>query len=167
MESQPKKGTRFIFTLPSYSPRNVLQGRVGDKVHEAAVKGTKLSLFWVTVGSADSSGMEELENLLKRRVCRREDQLFRMLDGLILLVAGCDRDAAAKVQARCERLLRAARDWKGQSAGVPIRCAAATFPDEAKTAEELLAKAEERCKQFRGQGGKVVPIRPSSQRMTG
>lgn len=154
VESQPKKGTRFIFTLPSYSPGNVLQGMVGDKVHEAAVKGTKLSLFWVTVGSADSSDREELENLLKRRVCRREDQLFRMPDGLVLLVAGCDRDAAAKVQVRCDRLLRAALDRKGQSAGIPIRCAAATFPDEAKTAEELLAKMEERCKQLGGQGGK-------------
>jgi len=167
VESEPKKGTRFIFTLPAYSPANVLRGLVEDRVHEAAVKGTKLSLLWVTVGSADSSGMEELEHLLKRKVCRREDQMIRMPDGLALLVADCDRDAAAKVQARCERLLHAALARKGQAAEVLLRCAASTFPDEARTAEELLAKAEERRKWLGGQGGKVIPFGPSSQRMAG
>jgi len=167
VESQPKKGTRFIFTLPSYSPRNVLQGMVGDKVQEAVVKGTKLSLLWVTVGSADSFDMEDLGHLLKRKVCRREDQMIRMPDGLALLVADCDRDAAAKVQARCERLLHAALARKGQAAEVLLRCAASTFPDEARTAEELLAKAEERRKWLGGQGGKVIPFGPSSQRMAG
>ena len=93
--------------------------------------------------------------------------MIQMPQGLVLLIADCDRDAAAKMQSRCERLLHAALDRKGLATGAQLRCVTATFPDEARTAGELLAKTEERCRRLADRGGKVIPIRPSSQRMAG
>ncbi len=142
VESQPKKGTRFIFTLPSYSPQNALQGLIGDKVHEATVKGTKLSLLWMTAAPAGLSEMEDLERLIKRKACRREDRVIRMPRGLALLVPDCDREAALKVQSRCERLLRAALERKGPPEGIQIHCEVVVFPDGARTAEELFSRVE-------------------------
>ena len=142
VESQPGKGTRFLFTLPSYSPRNVLQGLIGDKVREAAVKGTKLSLLWLTASPAEPSDLTELEHLIERKACRREDQVIRMPQGLALLAADCDREAALKVQSRCERLLRAALVRKGLSERIQIRCDIVVFPDEVRTTEELFSKVE-------------------------
>jgi signal transduction histidine kinase len=142
VESQPKKGTRFLFTLPSYLPQNVLQGLIGDKVHEATVKGTKLSLLWMTAAPAGPSEMEELERLIKRKACRREDRVIRMPKGLALLAVDCDREAALKIQSRCERLLRAALERKGPPEGIQVHCEVVVFPDGVRTAEELFSKIE-------------------------
>lgn len=156
VESELKKGTRFIFTLPSYSPINVLRGLVGDRVHEAAVKGVRFSVLRAAVTLKDPSDFDEMERLLKERACRREDQVIRIPGGLAVIAPDCDQEGARRIQDRCERLLRAAQ----------ARCVSVTFPDEARTAEELLAKLEERQRQADG-AGKVVPLRPSADRLAG
>jgi len=164
VESKLKKGTRFIFTLPVYSPANVLRGLVEDRVHEAVIKGAKLSLLWLVVGLDD---MEEMERLLKKRACRREDQVLRAQKGLALLLLDCDKEGALKMQDRCERLIRAALERKGPAEkAVPVRCVSVTFPDEVRTVEELFIKLEGRQRQADG-SAKVVPIHPSADRVAG
>ncbi|MDO8730750.1 MAG: GAF domain-containing sensor histidine kinase [Candidatus Omnitrophota bacterium] len=145
VESELKKGTRFVFTLPCYSPVNVLRGLVEDRVHEAAIKGSRLSVLRMKFPPEKTSGLDDLEAVFRRRACRPGDQVVQLPGELTLVLADCDQEAVFRVRERCERLLRAALSKKGLVGEGHVHCGEATFPEEAQTAEELLVRAEERC----------------------
>ena len=165
VESQRNQGTRFIFTLPAHLTENVLRELVRDKLHEAAAKGTQFSVLRLSFAASGGSP-DELESLLRKRACRPEDELLVMPGEMALLLSECDRESAGRVRSRCERLLRAALARGGGTAS-SIACGQVTFPDEARTAEELLSKVEFRRRQQEGTVAKVIPLGSNSKEMAG
>ncbi|MBI4227431.1 MAG: response regulator [Candidatus Omnitrophica bacterium] len=137
VESRLGQGTTFFFTLPAYSVEMVLAVHLKDAVQKAAMDHARLSVLLIRVpagGPAPAAVMDAIQGALRDRAGRAGVLALPAPEGAVVLLAETDRAGAAKVAAQIEQaVVECAVSWRG-----------ATYPDEARTAEELLAIARAR-----------------------
>lgn len=140
LESQVGKGTAFRFTLPAYSVDTVLVVHLKDLVQKAALDNTKLTLLLGRVGGgvpAQPPLLEVVNGALRSRAGRTGDVVLAAPEGFAVILVDCDREGAAKVTARVEQAV--VEYGTSHPPAPPVSVRRATCPDEAKTAEDVLA----------------------------
>ena len=152
VESELGVGTKFIFTLPKFTPESALKDFVDNGIKEAQRANTRMSLFAMTMESVKEgaksfpesvrlSCLEGLENILRGEVHRQGDAVFRDLKGCFVTLTNCSKDHVDNV---CGRFKKALDEYSaGEQLGkdIVLKVGAATYPNDAKNSVELLKKA--------------------------
>ncbi len=141
LESQVDKGTTFRFTLPAYSVETVLEVHLKDAAQKAATDNTRMTLLLLRVGDgapAEPAVLEAVNGALRSRAGRTGDVVVPAPEGLAVILTECDREGAAKVTARVEQAM--VEYGTSHPPARPCVIRGATCPDDARTADELLAK---------------------------
>ena len=144
LESRVGQGTAFLFTLPAYSIETVLAVHLKDAVRKAVEDNTKLTLLLVRAGEgagapAQPPVLEAINGALRSRAGREGDVVVPAPEGAAVILLECGLDGASKVAARVEQAV--VEYAAGHPPAVPISIRRATCPEDAKTADDLLAKA--------------------------
>ncbi len=152
VESEPNKGSKFIFTLPKYSPAALLHEHVMNSIKEAATSALAMTLFNISLADPSKlkeefsqerldSILKEIEGLLRKSLRGRGDIVLRDSSGLVYFLVNCDKEDALKVESRLRQKLSDYLVGQGLAEKVKLHFGRATYPDDATSAEELMKKA--------------------------
>lgn len=150
-ESEPARGSKFIFTIPSCSSETFFKDYIKDKIGEALRSGKGLSLFVVSTANLDrlkaeigedkiSSLILELEALVKNNL-RPDDTLFRNKDEILLILPDCGKEESRRIRERLEQALEYYFVCQKINGNLKISLGYATYPDDATDEEGLMGKA--------------------------
>jgi signal transduction histidine kinase/HAMP domain-containing protein len=152
VESEPNKGSKFIFTLPRYSPATLFQEHVMNSIKEAATIGSAATLFDVSLIDLNPLNekflqerlepiLKDMEGLLRKSLRGKGDVVIRDADGLLHFLVNCDKENALKVESRLRPKLSDYLVSKGLAEKMKLHFGRATYPDDGSNAEELMKKA--------------------------
>jgi GGDEF domain-containing protein len=152
LESELNKGSKFIFTLPKYTPATLLQEHVMNSIKEAATSVSAMTLFNISLADPSKlkeefsqerldSILKEIEGLLRKSLRGRGDIVLRDSAGLVYFLVNCDKENALKVESRLRHKLSDYLVGQGLAERVKLHFGRATYPDDAISAEELMKKA--------------------------
>jgi len=160
VESRPGRGSSFIFTLPKYTSEQVFKEHVSTAVEEALFWDSKMSLVVVAVEDLNGGRKELLgkkidlilngiEAALRGSLRRKGDGAFRNSGDVMVILADCDRQQVINVKKRLELVLKDHLIRERLDKRIAMNFSCATFPDDGRTVEELIKKAE---KALQGRG---------------
>ncbi len=152
VESALNEGSKFIFTLPKYTPTTLLQEHVMNSMKEAATSASAMTLFNISLADPSKlkeefvqerldSILKEIEGLLRKSLRGRGDIVLRNSDGLLYFLVNCDKENALKVESRLRQKLSDYLAGQGLAEKLKLHFGRATYPDDATSAEELMKKA--------------------------
>jgi signal transduction histidine kinase/HAMP domain-containing protein/GGDEF domain-containing protein len=152
LESEFNKGSKFIFTLPKYTPGGLLQEHVMNSMKEAATSASAMTLFNISLADPSKlkeefsqeridSILKEIEGLLRKSLRGRGDIVLRDSGGLVYFLVNCDKEDALKVESRLRQKLSDYLVGQGLAEKVKLHFGRATYPDDGTHAEELMKKA--------------------------
>jgi signal transduction histidine kinase/GGDEF domain-containing protein/HAMP domain-containing protein len=152
LESELNKGSKFIFTLPKYTPATLLQEHVMNSMKEAATSASAMTLFNISLADPSKlkeefsqerldSILKEIEGLLRKSLRGRGDIVLRDSGGLVYFLVNCDKENALKVASRLRQKLSDYLVGQGLAEKVKLHFGRATYPDDATSTEELMKKA--------------------------
>lgn len=154
-ESDPLKATKFIFLLPKYTMETIYREYVHNAMRDAVKKDSKMSLIAVSMEELDQlkQGLPEekmalilrdIEAVLRNSLRRQGDVAFKDLTEAFVILADCNKENALRVGGRLEQSLKDYLVSQRLARKVQLRFGYATFPDEAKSGEELITLARRR-----------------------
>ncbi len=151
IESELGKGTTFTFTLPKYTPRELFVEEIKDGVNEAKEQESSLS-----AGEINIDINEEAETKLgKEKICEIinsingliEENLHRSKDmtvcdgrSIMIVLPLTEKDDANKIIKRLGKIITGYLTEKGLKKRIKVGYRIMTYPQEAKTVEELFEK---------------------------
>ena len=152
VESALNEGSKFIFTLPKYTPATLLQEHVMNSMKEAATSASAMTLFNISLADPSKlkeeffqerldSVLKEIEGLLRKSLRGRGDIVLRDSGGLVYFLVNCDKEDALKVESRLRQKLSDYLVGQGLAEKMKLHFGRATYPDDATSAEELMKKA--------------------------
>jgi signal transduction histidine kinase/HAMP domain-containing protein len=152
LESELNKGSKFIFTLPKYSPATLLHEHVVQSMKEAAASGSATTLFNISLIDPDQwkgeffherlePVLKEIEELLRKSLRGRGDIVLRDVDGVVHFLVNCDKEDALKVENRVRQKLSGYLVSQGLAEKMKLYFGRATYPVDGTHAEELMKKA--------------------------
>jgi signal transduction histidine kinase/HAMP domain-containing protein len=152
VESEPNKGSQFIFTLPRYSPATLFQEHVMNSMKEAATIGSATTLFNVSLVDPNPLNgkflqerlepiLKDMEGLLRKSLRGKGDIVLRDMDGLVHFLVNCDKESALRVESRLKQKLSDYLVSQGLAERMKLHFGRATYPDDGSNAEELMKKA--------------------------
>lgn len=152
-ESEFGKGTKFIFTLPKYTPKAILKEYINRGIKEAMEKDSKMSLIVVSIAEFNKlrqqfpakkirSVLKNMEDVLRDSLRREGDVALRDSSEIVVILADCDRENSLRVEGRLEQSLNDYLVRQKLANKIKLRFRCATFPDDAKSAEGLIKKAK-------------------------
>ena len=152
VESELNKGSKFIFTLPRYSPATLFQEHVLESMKEAATIGsatTLFDLFLIDPNPLNGKFLQEriepilkdMEGLLRKSLRGKRDVVLRDADGLVHFLVNCDKENALRVESRLKQKLSDYLVSQGLAERMTLHFGHATYPDDGSNAEELMKKA--------------------------
>jgi signal transduction histidine kinase/HAMP domain-containing protein len=152
VESEPNKGSQFIFTLPKYSPATLFQEHVMNSMKEAATIGSATTLFNVSLVDPNPLNgkflqerlepiLKDMEGLLRKSLRGKGDIVLRDMDGLVHFLVNCDKESALRVESRLKQKLSDYLVSQGLAERMKLHFGRATYPDDGSNAEELMKKA--------------------------
>ncbi|MFC1666481.1 ATP-binding protein [Candidatus Omnitrophota bacterium] len=152
VESKLGKGTRFIFTLPKYTPRVLFREHVNNGIKEAIDKRSKMCLIIVSIKLSDKSRskfsdkkiedvLEDIANIFKDNFRRAGDMVFKGPNMVGISLTECDKNGGFKVKTRSEKILKAYLTNKKITDMIEVRLGYTIYPDEASSSEELIEKS--------------------------
>lgn len=153
VESEPGKGTRFTFKLHKYTPQSLFREYASKAVEKAADEGDKMSIIAVnfSLTEKDMSGVinkrfidiiNESARLIKDTLRREGDDVVNSGGEMIVILADCDKESAAKVQYRLEEIVGKYLADQNADGAIRVNYGCATYPDDAKGAPELIVRAK-------------------------
>ncbi|MFH1246046.1 MAG: ATP-binding protein, partial [Candidatus Omnitrophota bacterium] len=150
-ESKFKKGTRFIFTLPKYTPETLFRECVDKSIKNAVEKDSKVSLIIASAALGQKledaqaeTIIRDIQAVLKSGLRRQEDIALRCgAEEVAIVLTQCNKRFALSVMDRLERLAAGYLQQKRLTGRVTLRFNCATYPDEALDSRELVEKAKE------------------------
>ncbi len=103
VESELNKGSKFIFTLPRYSPATLFQEHVMNSVKEATKIGSATTLFNISLIDPNPLNgeflqeriepiLKDMEGLLRKSLRGKGDVVLRDADGWVHFLVNCDRE---------------------------------------------------------------------------
>lgn len=153
VESDLGKGSRVIFSLPVYNSESLFREHINEGIRNADKKSLKFALIIVSLANFDKIKKEfpaerialiakDLEKVFQECLRREGDMVAKDTGEILILLADCDMTKALIVQGRLEQA------WDSYVAGqkfpqdmVKLIFTTAIYPDEAKSAQELIKKA--------------------------
>ena len=152
VESEPNKGSKFIFTLPKYSPATLFQEHVMNSVKEAATIGSATTLFNISLIDPNQLNgeflqgrlkptLKDIEGLLGKSLRGKGDIVLGDVDGLIHFLVNCDKENALRVESRLRQKLSDYLVSQGLVEKIKLHFGRATYPEDGSSAEELMKKA--------------------------
>ncbi|MBI4115894.1 MAG: response regulator [Candidatus Omnitrophica bacterium] len=149
VESQSGKGTKFTFTLPKYTTKQLFREYVSNYLKEAVEEEVFLSILTFDIENFEALRekigeekatliVRDLENLINSCLRRKADVAIKHAHAILVVLPATGKDDAMMVAKR----VRAAVDTYVSSRGVheEIRLVyqIASYPEDGKTADELL-----------------------------
>jgi signal transduction histidine kinase len=152
VESEFTKGSRFTFKLHKYTPESLFREYVSSAVKISADKGAEMSIIAVnsSLTGKDSSGMinkkfndimHESARLIKNTLRREGDYVVSNIGEMIVILADCDKESAARVQYRLEGVVSKYLADQNAAGAIKVNYGCATYPDDAKDDLGLIEKA--------------------------
>jgi diguanylate cyclase (GGDEF)-like protein len=152
-ESKLNKGSKFIFTLPKYTAESLFKEYVNNGIKDAMKKDSKMSLIVASIADFDKlkkslsiekikSIVKGIEDTLKNGLRRTGDVSFKDTGEIVVILVDCDKENALRVEGRLEQALDDYLASEKLTEKIELRLGCATYPDDAKTDEELLKKAK-------------------------
>ncbi|MDI6758877.1 MAG: ATP-binding protein [Candidatus Omnitrophota bacterium] len=153
VESQLGVGTKFTFVLPKYTVQEFFKEYVNNGISRAIEDNTKMSLIVVSLAEFDrlkerlpeperKQLLKNMEEVLQNSLRRAGDVAVRDTGELVVILNGCDKEAALRVEGRLAQMLEDTLNQKEATKGISLRFGCATYPDEARVDEDLLKKAK-------------------------
>ncbi len=133
-ESTIGKGTKFIFTLPKYTPEKFFIEHVDDAIAQAKKGKTKMSLISISTNKDQMSHLSSIEGIINKTLRRTGDITVRDTGDIVVLLVDCDSKGASVVRDRLRMALTAYN----------VRYNLATYPDDGLSAEDLIKKTRRR-----------------------
>jgi GGDEF domain-containing protein len=152
VESELNKGSKFIFTLPRYSPATLFQEHVMNSVKEAAKIGSATTLFNISLIDPNPLNgeflqeriepiLKDMEGLLRKSLRGKGDVVLRDADGWVHFLVNCDKENALRVESRLRQKLSDYLVSQGLAEKMKLHFGRATYPEDGSNAEELMKKA--------------------------
>lgn len=144
VESRVGQGTTFSFTLPAYSANLPLEIHLRDAVQKAAKDGATLEVLIACLGDgpgvvAPPPVLEAVAGALRTSDGRAGAMVLPAPEGLAVLAPEGSGGEAAKLASRVQQAV--VEYGTVHPPALPVTIRRAAYPSDAKTAEELLAKA--------------------------
>ncbi len=152
LENRGGKVTKFIFLLPKYTLETIYREYVHNAMREAIKRNSKMSLIVVSMEELAqlkanfsqekvSLILRDMETILRNGLRRQGDIAFKDLSEAFVILADCNKENAMRVGVRLEQAVKEYLAGQELMPQVRPRFGYATFPDEAKSDEELIALA--------------------------
>ncbi|MDD5584214.1 MAG: PAS domain S-box protein, partial [Candidatus Omnitrophica bacterium] len=154
IESEPGKGTSFIFTLPTYTAGTVLKDILTCDIEKAAKNNTKVSLVMVSMPEFDTikqnflpekltTLLAYLEEIFKNGLRRSGDVVVEGAGELVAILRDCDKENSRILKERLQQALNDYLKEQNLADTIRLRFGNATYPDDAMDEETLVKKAKE------------------------
>jgi len=154
VESEAGKGSKFIFTLPIYSPEKELKDYLDREIAGVREKGAPLSLIMLKIEEFDylseAYGDEEALKLLDKIKWLMQDTARRTTDlikiqttgRVMMILLDTPKNGAIALDDRLKEALSKQRFKINKSVKINLTTRVATYPEDGVTADELIKKAE-------------------------
>ncbi len=150
-ESKLGRGTKVLFTLPKYSPRNLFREYLRNGLAEAADEGSSLCILIFDIEDykalQERSGHDKiasmmggLEQLIKAELRRKADICIKVGGEIVVGLPGTETKSARTTAERLNSCVSSYLAKLGLAQDVAFRSKIAGFPEDAVTAEDLLNK---------------------------
>jgi PAS domain S-box-containing protein len=154
VESEPEKGTSFIFTLPTYSAQTIVKSLLLCDIEKAAKDNTKVSLVTMSILEFDALKrtllpqafamlLKQLEEIFKKDLRRSGDIVIKDAGDLIAILRDCDKESSCALKDRLKQALSDYLKEQNLADTIKLRLGSATYPDDAMDEEALLKGAKE------------------------
>ncbi len=151
VNSELDQGTKFTFTLPKYSLRSLLKECLESGLKRLTREDNTLSLFVFKLKNfgliprktgPEEAGrvLEELEMLVKSKTRRETDIVLENNHTILMLLSGMKKAAAEIILGRIKESFENYFSKKEWGKEVEISYETVSFPEDGKTADELIAK---------------------------
>ena len=151
VQSQWGKGTRFTFSLPSYSARELFRQHIAQSIREALSGEASFSMVVLDVANYElvekKLGVEEtacfvreLAELARKSLWKRADVAMKDTRAILVMLPSTGKEGALIVEGRMQQAFEDYLSRKGVRREIQLECKAATYPEDGTTEEELLAK---------------------------
>ncbi|HNV86026.1 MAG TPA: HAMP domain-containing sensor histidine kinase [Candidatus Omnitrophota bacterium] len=143
VESEPGRGSRFLFTLPKPTAESIITDPIESKIRLAEKKNTDLSLVVVALKDFPEGkrAVTEMIPVLKKTLLRPKDAAFSHDGVLYLLFENLEKKDAPAAIGKIRQALTDFLNAKTPGSGNALLLGCATYPDDAETCDDLLAKA--------------------------
>jgi len=153
VESEEGKGTKVIVTLPAYTPDTIIREYVAQAILTAREEETVLSLLVISfsdferlkkdfTGERLDAVIQKVERLIQQGLRRAADLVLKDVGQIIVILDGCGRETAQRIEGRLSETLKKYLTGEGLSDAVRMRFGLAAYPDDATTEAALIEKAK-------------------------
>ncbi len=153
-ESEVGNGSKFIFTLPKYSPQRALRDYLDREIAGVREKGAPLSLIMLKIEEFDylseAYGDEEALKLLDKikgliqDTARRTTDLIKIqtTGRVMMILLDTPKNGAIALDDRLKEALSKQKFKVNDSVKINLTSRVATYPEDGVTADELIKKAQ-------------------------
>lgn len=146
VESEPGKGTRFIFTLPKYSEGEIAKEYIGHAIDDAIKSSANVTLAVVTLSYSDKikdiyDGLaEDLLKIIRAQLYRGKDLVLKYRNEFFVIMHDCDKNNGLIVQGRIDQALKSYLEDSNLVNDIKISFNLAIYPDEENNLQDLMNK---------------------------
>ena len=149
IDSYPLKGTSVTVLLPKYTSREIFREHIAQALNRCAEEGGTLSLIifdivdFETVKRTLGEGhvreiVAKIEKLMNDSLRRAADVAIRDTKALLILLPDTKKENAFIVLGRLYQLLEEFLARISPDSGIEIHSSVATFPEDARTVDDIL-----------------------------
>ena len=153
IESQQGRGTKFTFTFPRYTARELFRQYIAQGLKEARRDESHFSLIVFDVENYERiegkighakivDTVRALENIARQNLRKRGDLAVKDTHAILVVLPATAKKGVLTVTRRMEQAFEDFLLNKEFGNEIHIQSKVATFPDDGSTEEELLAKVE-------------------------
>jgi len=151
VESKFGAGTKFIFSLPKFSAKELFRDSIVKGLDEAMREETNLSIVVFNIENYDSleqrMGRQQtatlvrgLEGAARGHLRRKFDVAVRDTRAILVLLPATGREEALMTAGRIQQTFDDYLSEEGLQNEIRFHCKVATFPEDGNTEDELLNK---------------------------
>ena len=153
VESEFGQGTQVTFTLPKYHVELPLTEQLSDALDQARKGEESVSLLFVSLAEVGTSQQRcspgqlgavvgGVAGVLKESLRQQGDMALQASEGAAVILPGRTQEHAWSVKDRLALALQEHLATRGLAGSLQCQWGCATYPDDAKDVEGLLAKAK-------------------------
>jgi len=155
IESEVGKGAKFTFTLPKYTTETLFKEYVTNGIKKAVEKNSRASIIVVSLAEFANLNtmlppeeiraiLEEIRGVINKSLRRSGDAVVKDTGEIIVILVGCDKNSCFNVASRLEQAVKDYLEKKNLTEKIKLRFGCATYPDEGRSDEELIAAAKKK-----------------------
>lgn len=148
-----RQGTKFSFILSKYTTEEIFKEYLNNGMREAMDKKICMTLIVISITEFNKLKqkfsdekmdvvLRNMEGIIKDTLRRKGDVVFNDSGEMMIILAGCGKEAALSVENRLKEALDKYLTNEKLSGEIKLRFGSAVYPDEAKNDTELIEKAK-------------------------